>query len=1027
MADDLIDAVWDRFGDAEAAKLLPACSAGALRRLLPELGYAAGSWSLLGARHPEVVLNEAARQLTDMTVPERGAWWVRFGQGVLAAAPAMPERVLGLLEDYAPGAWLPGPLRRHKDLAVADAGRLIALMGAPARARWLATSTLPGSLLREFAALDTAVLAPVARRLRDRPPALVALLDATPPARRAALYDAAYAGVNLSQSEPIAQILDVLPRSRRSAEAERILGLGKVRDNVALTLNYTAFLPWDRAKAPLTEATRRAGADDRATAYELLVDCAARSADAGVVTEVITYLCRIRNEQDPVRARALRALARVSPRLVQPAAAEALGQLAADALTARDAGNQSRTALATLATGVLRERFAEPSLLAWSLHTLQQLFGDDLPALGRLDTRLRRGQETEVLAAVADWLEAGMRRGSYGPVFAIARALGRRAWRLPRLQDMLRRAIDPGNVSGVMRQGISLWLADPATRSRRVEDVLRTDSSTVTLPVVWAVLDGRRTDLLDLVLDGAPPQGKFLAAGVRWVPPRASGARRWLPRQRAAYAALLATTAADAGAKLHERVRAIMAAARLSDPGFQVVQRYVDSANTSLAEAALGALAWTDRPGEALAILLRHTGDDRARVALYAAGRAARFIPLRQLGSILSAGQLAEAKVTSRKETLRLAAVLSVADVGEVLHRAWTEPGQHRDVKAAVVAAARQRLHDPVAWTILAEAATGTPEEALAVLAIADPLECAPRYRQRYGRLIEDVCRGSDQHVAASAWPALQRWAAWTPDIVPVVTVKLTDLDDRTIWRIVAAALPALLGSGCGGPVLREATGQLAALDRTDARSPGASSGPGAAGESGAAGETGAASGPSAVGTQDPGPDRDRPARQRLQAVVEYATRWAASADPNLDRSPLADAGRQLSGHPDGALLAVRLLIAAVPLDGAEGGQLAGQLTEICDLVADQPVATTRVADALARRMSAALGERRMQPQTLRAAAAILERDGRLGAGLFSVALAMYGARLGWPAQWREQILRLRAHQLPDVRTAALSVVLAKE
>jgi hypothetical protein len=59
--------------------------------------------------------------------------------------------------------------------------------------------------------------------------------------------------------------------------------------------------------------------------------------------------------------------------------------------------------------------------------------------------------------------------------------------------------------------------------------------------------------------------------------------------------------------------------------GFQIVCRYVDSADTVLAEAALGALAWTDHPSEALPLLLAHAADDRARVALHAATRVTAF------------------------------------------------------------------------------------------------------------------------------------------------------------------------------------------------------------------------------------------------------------------------------------------------------------------------------------------------------------------------------------------------------------------
>ena len=123
-------------------------------------------------------------------------------------------------------------------------------------------------------------------------------------------------------------------------------------------------------------------------------------------------------------------------------------------------------------------------MLTWSLRTLERIFGDRLPPLGRIDTQLRHGQESDFLKAVQEWLEAGMRRGSYDALFAIATALHRRAWQLPELQDMLRRSIDAGNVSSVMRQGIALWLADPHNRSQRVQHVLRTDSSAVTLPPV---------------------------------------------------------------------------------------------------------------------------------------------------------------------------------------------------------------------------------------------------------------------------------------------------------------------------------------------------------------------------------------------------------------------------------------------------------------------------------------------------------------------------------------------------------------
>ncbi len=993
VADELIDVVWARFGDEEAASLLTACSPDVAMRLLPELGYAIGNWSLLVQVHPSAALSAAETQLADLPVPDRARWWGRSGgAGVLAAGPAHSLRVLDLLERYAPAGHLPGPLDRYPVLAVADPVRVARLMAAPGRQRWLTTTKLSRSVLRHLARLDITELAPVAQRLRERESALVALLKGLPPTRRAALYDAAYTGLDRSQSRPSDQMLAVLPRDRRWDEARRILELGPVRDDVAQTLHYTACLPWDQAKAPLTDATRRALAEDRAVAYELLVAAADRAGEPEVVSAVVTYLRRLRNEQDPVRARALAALARVRPRLLPPGAAEALEEIAADTLAARDASNQSRQALTALAVAVLRQHVGAEPLMTWSQRTLERIFGDRVPALGRIDTQLRHGQERDFFEAVRNWLEAGMRRGSYAPLFAVTQSLRRRAWRLPGLQEMLHRSTGTGNVSGVMRPGITLWLADPANRSLRVEQVLRADSSTVTLPAVWAVLCHRRTDLLDRVLGGNPPRGKFLAAGVRWVPMRASGTDRWLPRQQAAYADLLARTAADEGAKIYLRTGAIATAARLGEAGWDVVHHYVGSPDTNLAEAALAALARTDRPGDALAILLSHVGDDRARTAIYAVGRAARFIPPRQLEPILTAEPAAGIKVTARKEVLRLAALLSVPDAGNVLLGAWNQQGQHRDVRAAIVSAARGRMHDPASWAILDEAAAGSPEEALAILALTDPLQCAPRYRRRYGRLVARTCRHSDQHTARSAWQALPAWAPWTPDISTLITERLTDLGDRTLWRFAVPPLITLLGTGMSGSLLREITGQLAGLDRAMASS------------------------------DEPG--RDRPARQRLDFVTEQAIAWARRADLSLDRSPLADAGRHLSADAACTGQAVGLLAAAVHTHRGQGPRLGRELAEICDLLHHHPATASRIAQAVAMQVA---DDTYTDPDGVHTAAASLEHDGRLAAGLFAVALARYGAKLSWPAAWQALVRSLRHHHVPDVSAAALDIVMAPE
>jgi hypothetical protein len=97
LADGLIDAVRVRWGDDEAARLLPGCGPDTVARLLPELFHAVTAWTSLAARHPDVLLAEAGRQLDDLPHVLREQWWQRYGAGVARTAGDRPRRVLDLL------------------------------------------------------------------------------------------------------------------------------------------------------------------------------------------------------------------------------------------------------------------------------------------------------------------------------------------------------------------------------------------------------------------------------------------------------------------------------------------------------------------------------------------------------------------------------------------------------------------------------------------------------------------------------------------------------------------------------------------------------------------------------------------------------------------------------------------------------------------------------------------------------------------------------------------------------------------
>ncbi|MER7666841.1 hypothetical protein ABTY61_00050 [Kitasatospora sp. NPDC096128] len=1005
LAERLLDSFRQSWGDAAAARLLPGCGPETVAKLLPELFLAFANWHNLARRHPDLLLDEVDRQLAELPESARTAWWYRNADTLTAAAGHRPERVLDLLERHCP-IRLPRPVQQCLGpLLTAAPGRTIRLITVPERA---ATASISRSALTRATRLDLPELADLGRAWSTAPLSLARLLRALPPSRREAFYDQATAGRDQGHHELSEAVLDALPRRRAQAEARRMAEQAAERGAAwSVVLAHVAHLPVAEARPRLLAATRRPAAEDRALAYPLLVRNAARSGDAAAVEELVDELARLRNEQDPVRSAALVALAAVPPALFTGAAAEALGRVVTDAVEARDTSWRTRQALTGLALGVLREHAAggEQALLGWALATLRQLSGalGSIP-LSRLDSTLRRGQEVQVFEALRPWLEAGADKVDHTLTFALAGALGRRAHRLTGLQELLWEAIQFGD-NATVRRAVDHWLADSATRGERVARVLALEPSAAVLPPVLAVLARRRTDLLDTVLAATPPYGRFLAAGSRWLPP-VDGIECWVPRQRAAAARLLAAAADDASLPVHTRAGHLRTLVAIPELGFATVRRYAESPDTVLIEAALGALVWTDRPAEALPLLLAHAGDDRARVALYAAGRAAGFVAPSRLAPVLRATLLPEpagndgvaagggTKVTSRKELVRLVARLLPVDTAlALLTEVHDLPEQHRDVRAAAVAAAVGLLPAPAAWRMLDGAAAGPPVARSAVLRTR-PLELPAADRPRYAALVSRVASGDDPETARTALDLLASWAPWYPEAEDVLLTRTVDLADRSSWRASASGL-AVLAAGGTGRRLPEALTRLLASEHE-------------------AGEE-----------LDAAAERDRPARQRIDFLVARLSAGVGDRPTAAAVASARKAAELLTTATDFAPLALQLRAAALDFDAPYDSLLA-ELDALAALHADRPVPATRTGETLRNRLNAT--RRPGDPAVLHRVVEQLTARNTCVQGLFAVALThALGPRTNWQPHWRTALRTLRRHPDPDVRDAALAVRTAPE
>ena len=529
----------------------------------------------------------------------------------------------------------------------------------------------------------------------------------------------------------------------------------------------------------------------------------------------------------------------------------------------------------------------------------------------------------------------------------------------------------------VVREAISLWLAPPPTRDQRVADVLRADRSTITLPEVAHVVAWRRTDLLDDVLRRSM-HGRFLTRGVQLVPGFDGGFDRWLPRQVAAYAALLTKIATTTRLPAWERASATRSLARTVGDA-TLVRSLSTDAEVSVAEAAVAGLAHVEDPTSVLPDLVRLADTDRARVAVPAITRAVRFLRPDDVPAVVRS-LLASPKVTTRKEAVRLLAGHRVPGAARLLLDTWSVPDQHRDVRRTVAAAARFHLDAADAWQVL-DHAVDDPEVATAVLGLP-AMSVARSHRPAYAALVQRVAESDDPDTARLGLDALPHWLAWRPGAVDLLVELVTDLDRTGVWdRALTALVRGCTLTGAAAPLVAVAQSLVAADD--DSRD---------------------------------GPHRDRPARWRLADLVHQLHQEAIGG---LNRPLATELGESLATtRPD---LAIRLL--AVGIDLADDTTADLMLERICGLATRTSLAT--VAHRAVRHQVAREAHR--LPGRAEELVGRLPIDDFAHAAVALAVATAAGEVHGWSAPLQALVRALREHPDPDVRSAALDVRLAHE
>ncbi|MFV0453363.1 MAG: hypothetical protein ACK5LS_14185, partial [Propioniciclava sp.] len=608
VAEAVIHRLRDEFGDRAAAGLLATCTADTVRRLLPEMFHAVPNLRTLARRHPIVLLDFLEAELDGLSRSRRDELWRHSTPATSELALAEPDQFLRLVENHGP-SWIlpPGISRVLASMIRFDAARIARLLVIPACVTELSRNwRLPRALTRSaplFAFDDQVALA---RALREHDHLFRAWLGALAPSRRAAVFAGATEDLSVDTRVWAPPFLEVLPHELRHAEARRILALRAIGESARQTLTYTAFLPFAEARDSLVASTRRADAEERALGYEHLIACAGRERSVEVMGEALMLCDRLRNEQDPVRHAAIRALAAAPPAQFDGEVLTALQPLALALTEARDTSWGSLHQLTILAVRLLVDAADAPESPRFhcAITLLNQIIDRNgsllFPPLIRL---LPPEAESSLVAALTPRMRQTATRDDYQVLFPLLRILGRRAWRHEELQRLLETATRAASDTAV-HTALRHWLSDPRNRAARVARVLAADESSLAVPAVLEAVVLHEQHLLDILLRPRRLKGRFLAGTTRFVPVIRNGLHRWLPRQVESYRQDLDLLIATPATSDATRTDAIGALARLPQIGVAALETSLASSEVRIQEAALGGLAWTDEPGSALASLL---------------------------------------------------------------------------------------------------------------------------------------------------------------------------------------------------------------------------------------------------------------------------------------------------------------------------------------------------------------------------------------------------------------------------------------
>jgi hypothetical protein len=968
---DFDDAV-QRVGEREAACLLVRLAPSDVATLLPRYDSGISGARALVRVHAVTVAAHVREHLAGVEASMRPtAWREVYGWFSLLVSEA-PLRAMSVAQEFLEEAgstswrWLPLGTLVH-----ADPAAFASLMRVSTDVCDAVTAN-SAQLRSAFHRLDDDTLVHWAKNATDG--ALADALRGLSMKRRASVLHRCRNSA-IDDASLATVLLDVAPLILAADLARRQRAKAAVAADPIRALKLCAYLPLAEAQPLLAKAAVTAEAAVRALSLSLVATAAGRHQRRDdVLAAALEQLDRIKNEQDPVRQMVVQAWARVPAARFTSGCAPWLVRIAEHVCDARDTSPSTRHALHQLSSRVLVAAVvhSDDALLRAALQMMQKSAGrDGSVSFTFRDVDVPPRAVLPLIAALRTQVDDAIERSRPDVALSLATALGRRAYENSDVDAWLWRIVRQGKTHESSRAA-QLLLQAPRMRDERVAQFLALDTSFVIVcPTLQRHLHVRRQDLLAPIVDvDRALTGRFADKKARWMWPLSTQLWRWSPADQRRLIAMAGRAIDDDKHVTMSRawaiaVRSAVPCARIADFASALANKDV-----VVVEAALRALSCLDDPTDATPTLLEYVDGDRARVAMYAVHRALLSSPPQRTRALLEGVLSSKAKITAKKEALRLLGSLRIDGGVDVLER-HLAADVHKDLRVAAGHALRQRLDDPRTFALLQRLATSTDSDGPRSLVEVSRASVPPPGRPQHLSLLLLCAQHADARVREAAYGALPAWSIddVAGSIVDRLVSALLDADDFA-WGEAARGLSQLLY------MKSAAWARLPQLLSMPARD-----------------------------------DRDLIGEQRLRCLTTLMCA-ASVSERRRGRAVLTSMASTLAGDERMLLEAVELRIAAVDATDAEAWRAAVAFLPDIDMTAWQAVVRkTLSAEAPARLLpllSLANGNAREAIVALTAAALLHEEKS-------NVALST------------DAIHKLRAHDDASVRRSASRVVVVEE